>query len=183
LKRRRRQLYWRERATVPVRFARQNPHRRDQKGRWRPGRPSAWKTFGSRASMLTGKPWRSCGQTLLMPRLAALRVRRGRGRGKWLCSKSRAPGYPPDSRANFGAMLSVASTSAAGECAGASFAARFAPRSPASRPLRRETAENPSWSRAGAPTGPTERGGRAPGPTASTADARGKAVDTNACIN
>lgn len=52
-------LYWREWATIPVRFARDNPQRLDHKGRWRSGRAAAWHMFGSRASMLTGKPWRA----------------------------------------------------------------------------------------------------------------------------
>ncbi len=52
-------IYWREWATVPVRFARDNPQRLDHKGRWRPGRAAAWHTFGSRVSALTGKPRRA----------------------------------------------------------------------------------------------------------------------------
>jgi CRISPR/Cas system-associated endonuclease Cas1 len=52
-------IYWREWAMVSVRFARQNPERLDHNGRWRPGRSEAWNTFGSRASMLTGKPWKA----------------------------------------------------------------------------------------------------------------------------
>ncbi len=52
-------IYWREWATVPVRFARDNPQRLDHKGRWRPGRAEAWHTFGRRVSVLTGMPWRA----------------------------------------------------------------------------------------------------------------------------
>jgi CRISPR-associated protein Cas1 len=52
-------LYWSEWVGLPVRFARDNPPRLDHKGRWRPGRTEAWQRFGSRASMLTGKPWRA----------------------------------------------------------------------------------------------------------------------------
>jgi CRISP-associated protein Cas1 len=52
-------IYWREWATVPVRFARDNPQRLDHKGRWRPGRAEAWNTFGIRGSMLTAAPWRA----------------------------------------------------------------------------------------------------------------------------
>jgi hypothetical protein len=48
-------------------------------------------------------------------------------------------GLPARLRANFGASLGAAPTSAAGECAGASLAVRFAPRSPASLPLARES--------------------------------------------
>lgn len=51
--------YWREWATVPVQFARDNPQRLDHRGRWRPGRAETWHTFGSRVSALTGKPWRA----------------------------------------------------------------------------------------------------------------------------
>src|SRR5579862_7089552 len=48
-------------------------------------------------------------------------------------------GLPARLRANFGAYVGMAPTSAAGECAGASLAVRFAPRSPASQPLRRSS--------------------------------------------
>jgi hypothetical protein len=51
--------YWAAWNSVPVRFARRNPDRFDHRGRWRPGRSEAWYTFGSRASTLTGKPWRA----------------------------------------------------------------------------------------------------------------------------
>jgi hypothetical protein len=52
-------IYWREWATVPVRFARDNPQRLDHKGRWRAGRAEAWHTFGTRGSILTASPWRA----------------------------------------------------------------------------------------------------------------------------
>ena len=48
-------------------------------------------------------------------------------------------GLPARLRANFGVSLGAAPTSAAGECAGASLAVRFAPRSPASLTLRRSS--------------------------------------------
>ena len=52
-------IYWQEWATVPVRFARDNPQRLDHKGRWRAGRAEAWHTFGTRGSILTASPWRA----------------------------------------------------------------------------------------------------------------------------
>jgi CRISPR-associated endonuclease Cas1 len=52
-------IYWKEWEDVPVRFARRNPQRLGTNGRWRPGRPDPWLTFGPRASLLTGKPWRA----------------------------------------------------------------------------------------------------------------------------
>jgi CRISPR-associated endonuclease Cas1 len=52
-------VYWSAWEGVPVRFARDNPQRLDHKGRWRPGRADSWQRFGSRASTLTGKPWRA----------------------------------------------------------------------------------------------------------------------------
>jgi CRISPR-associated endonuclease Cas1 len=51
--------YWATWESVPVRFARRNPDRLDSKGRWRPGRADTWHRFGTRASALTGKPWRA----------------------------------------------------------------------------------------------------------------------------
>ena len=104
---------------------------------------------------------RSCGQPLLMPRLMGKAGKRSR---KWLYSKSRAPGYPPDSRANFGAAVGMAPTSAAGECAGASLAVRFAPRSPCSLTLVRKS----RGTRSGVGRGrrrDDRYGGRARGPT------------------
>jgi hypothetical protein len=52
-------IYWKLWADVPVRFARRNPKRPGPTGRWRPGRPDPWLTFGPRASQLTGKPFRA----------------------------------------------------------------------------------------------------------------------------
>jgi CRISPR-associated endonuclease Cas1 len=44
---------------LPVTFARRNPQRLGPNGRWRPGRPNPWLTFGPRTSLLTGKPFRT----------------------------------------------------------------------------------------------------------------------------
>ena len=44
---------------MPVRFARRNPQRLGPNGRWRPGRAEQWLTFGPRASLLTGGPFRA----------------------------------------------------------------------------------------------------------------------------
>jgi CRISPR-associated endonuclease Cas1 len=52
-------IYWKLWETVPVRFARRNPQRLGANGRWRPGRPNPWLTFGPRTSLLTGKPFRA----------------------------------------------------------------------------------------------------------------------------
>ena len=52
-------IYWKLWANVPVGFARRNPKRLGPTGRWRPGRPDPWLTFGPRASQLTGKPLRA----------------------------------------------------------------------------------------------------------------------------
>ena len=52
-------IYWKEWENLPVRFARRNPQRLGNNGRWRSGRPDLWLTFGPRASLLTGKPWRA----------------------------------------------------------------------------------------------------------------------------
>jgi CRISPR-associated endonuclease Cas1 len=69
-------LYWAEWESLPVRFARDNPTRLDHKGRWRPGRSEGWLRFGSRASALTGKPWRATtpGNALLNFLLAIART-------------------------------------------------------------------------------------------------------------
>ena len=42
-----------------MRFARRNPKRLGPNARWRPGRPDLWLTFGSRTSLLSGKPSRA----------------------------------------------------------------------------------------------------------------------------
>jgi CRISPR-associated endonuclease Cas1 len=52
-------IYWKLWKDVPVRFARRNPQRLGRNGRWRPGRSDRWLTFGPRASLLTGKPFRA----------------------------------------------------------------------------------------------------------------------------
>jgi CRISPR-associated endonuclease Cas1 len=52
-------IYWNLWEHTPVRFARRNPHRLGPNGRWRPGRPDPWLTFGSRTSLLSGKPSRA----------------------------------------------------------------------------------------------------------------------------
>jgi CRISPR associated protein Cas1 len=52
-------IYWKLWKDVPVRFARCSPKRLGPNGRWRPGRTDLWLTFGSRASQLTGKPYRA----------------------------------------------------------------------------------------------------------------------------
>jgi CRISPR-associated endonuclease Cas1 len=52
-------IYWKVWKDVPVRFARRNPQRLGNNGRWRPGRSDLWLTFGPRASLLTGKPFRA----------------------------------------------------------------------------------------------------------------------------
>jgi CRISPR-associated endonuclease Cas1 len=51
--------YWNLWERMPVRFARRNPHRLGPNGRWRPGRPDPWLTFGSRTSLLSTKPSRA----------------------------------------------------------------------------------------------------------------------------
>jgi CRISPR/Cas system-associated endonuclease Cas1 len=59
--------YWSLWERMPVRFARRNPQRLGPNGRWRPGRPDPWLTFGSRTSLLSTKPSRATtpGNTLL----------------------------------------------------------------------------------------------------------------------
>jgi CRISPR-associated endonuclease Cas1 len=52
-------IYWRVWRNVPVRFARRNPQRLAANGRWRAGRSDLWLTFGPRASILTGAPFRA----------------------------------------------------------------------------------------------------------------------------
>ena len=52
-------IYWEMWRDVPVRFARRNPQRLGPNGRWRPGRAEQWLTFGPRASLLTGAPFRA----------------------------------------------------------------------------------------------------------------------------
>jgi CRISPR-associated endonuclease Cas1 len=52
-------IYWKLWENVQVRFARRNPQRLGPNGRWRPGRPDSWLTFGPRTSLLTGKPFRA----------------------------------------------------------------------------------------------------------------------------
>jgi CRISPR/Cas system-associated endonuclease Cas1 len=52
-------IYWNLWERMPVRFARRNPQRLGPNGRWRPGRPDLWLTFGSRTSLLSGKPSRA----------------------------------------------------------------------------------------------------------------------------
>jgi CRISPR/Cas system-associated endonuclease Cas1 len=52
-------IYWNLWERMPVRFARRNPQRLGPNGRWRPGRPDPWLTFGSRTSLLSGKPSRA----------------------------------------------------------------------------------------------------------------------------
>ena len=52
-------IYWKLWRDLPVRFARSNPHRLGPNGRWRPGRSELWLTFGPRASVLTGGPFRA----------------------------------------------------------------------------------------------------------------------------
>jgi hypothetical protein len=52
-------IYWKLWKDVPVQFARRNPQRLGPNGRWRPGRTDLWLTFGPRASLLTGKPFRA----------------------------------------------------------------------------------------------------------------------------
>ena len=51
-------IYWNLWERMPVRFARRNPQRLGP-GRWRPGRRDLWLTFGSRTSLLSGKPSRA----------------------------------------------------------------------------------------------------------------------------
>jgi CRISPR-associated protein Cas1 len=51
--------YWSAWRSVPIRFARRNPQRLGPNGRWRPGRVEQWLTFGPRASLLTGGPFRA----------------------------------------------------------------------------------------------------------------------------
>ena len=51
--------YWTLWNNLPVRFARQNPDRLGPDGRWEPGRRDPWHTFGPRASLLTGQPYRA----------------------------------------------------------------------------------------------------------------------------
>ena len=81
-------------------------------------------------------------------------------------------GLPAQLRANFGVRLGAAPTSAAGERAGASLALRFAPRSPASLPLRRSITVNPLGVGRGTPTGSAHKAGGARGAIESSADAR-----------
>jgi CRISPR-associated endonuclease Cas1 len=52
-------IYWKLWEDMPVKFARRNPQRLGPNGRWRPGRPDLWLTFGPRTSLLTGKPFRA----------------------------------------------------------------------------------------------------------------------------
>jgi CRISPR/Cas system-associated endonuclease Cas1 len=52
-------LYWQLWKDVPIRFARRNPQRLGPGGRWQPGRLDPWLVFGSRASLLTGQPYRA----------------------------------------------------------------------------------------------------------------------------
>jgi CRISP-associated protein Cas1 len=52
-------IYWEMWRDVPVRFAHRNPQRLGPNGRWRPGRAEQWLTFGTRASLLTGAPFRA----------------------------------------------------------------------------------------------------------------------------
>ena len=52
-------VYWKLWKDVPVRFARRNPQRLGPNGRWRSGRSEQWLTFGQRASLLTGEPYRA----------------------------------------------------------------------------------------------------------------------------
>lgn len=52
-------IYWNLWERMPVRFARRNPQRLGPNGRWLPGRPDPWLTFGSRTSLLSGKPSRA----------------------------------------------------------------------------------------------------------------------------
>jgi hypothetical protein len=52
-------IYWKLWKNVPVRFARRSPQRLGPNGRWCPGRTDLWLTFGPRASLLTGKPYRA----------------------------------------------------------------------------------------------------------------------------
>jgi CRISPR-associated endonuclease Cas1 len=52
-------MYWKLWEDMPIRFARQNPQRLGLNGKWRPGRPDPWLTFGQRTSVLTGKPHRA----------------------------------------------------------------------------------------------------------------------------
>jgi CRISPR-associated protein Cas1 len=52
-------IYWKLWRDLPVRFARRNPQRLGPNGRWRPGRSELWLTFGQRASILTGEPYRA----------------------------------------------------------------------------------------------------------------------------
>jgi CRISPR-associated endonuclease Cas1 len=69
-------IYWRLWRDVPVRFARRNPQRLGPNGRWRPGRSEQWLTFGQRASLLTGEPYRATtpGNALLNYLYAVLEV-------------------------------------------------------------------------------------------------------------
>jgi CRISPR/Cas system-associated endonuclease Cas1 len=52
-------IYWNLWERMPLRFARRNPQRLGPNGRWRPGRPDPWLTFGSRTSLLSGKQSRA----------------------------------------------------------------------------------------------------------------------------
>lgn len=52
-------IYWNLWERMPVRFARRNPQRLGANGRWQPGRRDPWLTFGSRTSLLSGKPSRA----------------------------------------------------------------------------------------------------------------------------
>src|SRR5437764_13235150 len=61
---------------MPVKFARRTPQRLAPNGKWRPGRPDPWLTFGQRTSVLTGKPHRATtpGNALLNYLYAVLEV-------------------------------------------------------------------------------------------------------------
>jgi CRISPR/Cas system-associated endonuclease Cas1 len=52
-------IYWNLWERMPVRFARRNPQRLGPNGRWRPGRPDLWLTFGARTSLLSGNASRA----------------------------------------------------------------------------------------------------------------------------
>ena len=80
-------------------------------------------------------------------------------------------GLPARLRSEFWCHVGMAPTSAAGEWAGAPLAVRFAPRSPASLPLRRASLGTRSES-GGDADGTSCNRGRARGSTESSADAR-----------
>jgi hypothetical protein len=97
----------------------------------------------------------------------AFRVRRGSGREYGLtASRARRATRPTPSE--FRCHVGMAPTSAAGERAGASLAARFALRSPATRGRTWEHAR----SRPGTPTGPTVAAGERRARRKAAADAR-----------